>query len=111
MPKETKNREATVTRPSEGRKPWKDLLGGFSTGGSDVKDAWESPEKEVQRLSTLKLTQTKASRVDSLLSDDVFPWKGCARHSSHLHMVSDLREVQAQVHSMDGHTSTSFRWS
>lgn len=50
-------------------------------------------------------------REDSLLSDDVLPWEGRTGHPSHLHMVRDLREVQAQVHTMDGHSSSSFWWS
>lgn len=51
------------------------------------------------------------SRLDSLLSDDVIPWQGCAGHPSHLHVVGDLGEVQTQVHAVDGHSSSSFRWS
>lgn len=62
MPEETRYREATGTRPSEGRTTLERPLGAISTGGSDVKGAWGAPEKEVQRLSTLKLTQTKTSK-------------------------------------------------
>ena len=51
------------------------------------------------------------SRLDSLLSDDVIPWQGRAGHSGHLHVVGDLREVQAQVHTVDGHSSPPFRRS
>ena len=51
------------------------------------------------------------SRLDSLLSDDVIPWQGRAGHPSHLHVVGDLREVQAQVHAVDGHSSAPFRRS
>lgn len=90
---------------------WKDLLGHFSTGGSDVKGAWGSPREGSTETLHSEAHTDETSKVDSLLSDDVFPWKRCAGHSSHLHMMSDLREVQAQVHSMDGHTSPSFRWS
>lgn len=89
------------------------LLGTFSTGGGDVKDTWESPrEGSTETLhSEAQTDKGQQARADLLLSDDVFPWDGCAGHSSHLHMVSNLREVQAQVHAMDGHTSPSFRWS
>lgn len=45
MPEGTRNREATGTRPSEGRTTLERLLREFSTGGSDVKDAWESPRE------------------------------------------------------------------
>lgn len=49
--------------------------------------------------------------LDSLLSDDVIPWQRCAGHPGHLHVVGDLREVQTQVHAVDGHSSPSLRWS
>ena len=51
------------------------------------------------------------SGLDSLLSDDVIPRQGRAGHPSHLHVVGDLGEVQAQVHAMDGHSGPSFRGS
>lgn len=51
------------------------------------------------------------SGLDSLLSDDVIPRQGRAGHPRHLHVVGDLREVQAQVHAMDGHSSAPFRRS
>lgn len=51
------------------------------------------------------------ARPDSLLSDDVFSGQGCAGHPGHLHVMSDLGEVQTQVHAVDGHSSPSFRWS
>lgn len=45
MPEETRYREATGTRPSEGRTTLERPLGAFSTGGSDVKGAWGSPRE------------------------------------------------------------------
>lgn len=51
------------------------------------------------------------SGLDSLLSDDIIPRQGRAGHPSHLHVVGDLGEVQAQVHAMDGHSGPSFRGS
>lgn len=66
-----------------------------------------------ESLPTQKLPWEGAgqSRPDSLLSDDVLPGQGCAGHPSHLHVMGDLGEVQAQVHAMDGHSSPSFGWS
>lgn len=48
-------------------------------------------------------------RGHSLLGHDVVLGQGRALHPGHLHALRDLREVQAQVHTTDGHPGPSFR--
>lgn len=100
-------------RPSEST----DGIGGGpgkASGGKDLgrmetgDESWRSPREGRGRVPTLI---SHGSGLDSLLSDDVIPWQGCAGYPSHLHVVGNLGEVQTQVHTMDGHSSPSFGWS
>lgn len=95
------------------RRPWAGFWGQGLQEERDGRESWRSPREGKGRVPTLKLHRKRVgqSALDSLLSDDVIPRQGGAGHPSHLHVVGDLREVQAQVHAMDGHSSPSFRWS
>lgn len=69
------------------------------------------PEETERGKSSPSFGGVGPSGLDSLLSDDVIPRQGRAGHPGHLHVVRDLREVQAQVHAVDGHSSPPFRRS
>lgn len=82
-----------------------------SVGWEGILEKSPRRERQLPPLSAARGKSMGQSTPDSLLCDDVIPWQGGAGHPSHLHVVGDLREVQAQVHAMDGHSSPSFRWS
>lgn len=89
-------------------------LGRLPGAGSVGEGRWEMNPGEGKGDSVSQKPPGKRvgqSPRDSLLSDDVIPWQRCAGHSGHLHVVGDLREVQTQVHAVDGHSSPSLRWS
>lgn len=45
---------------------------------------------------------------DSLFGDDVVLREGCARHPGYPHVLCNVRKVQAQVHTTNGHPCASF---
>ena len=90
------------------------LLGAGPMGEGKWEVNPEDPEKGEGTVPPPPGSWGKGSRqrgLDSLLGDDVIPRQGRAGHTSHLHVVGDLGEVQPQVHTVDGHSSPAFRRS